>query len=53
MFIGYGQNSAAYKFLVVKSDHNVMEVNTIVETKNADFFEGVFPKKVTVEPLPR
>ncbi|CAL8169743.1 unnamed protein product [Prunus armeniaca] len=30
-----------------------MEVNTIVETKNADFFESVFPMKVIVEPVPR
>ncbi|CAB4298987.1 unnamed protein product [Prunus armeniaca] len=38
MFIEYGQNSVAYKFLVVKSDHNVIE--------------GVFPMKVTVKPVP-
>ncbi|CAL8155352.1 unnamed protein product [Prunus armeniaca] len=52
MFIGYGQNSAAYRLFVVKSDHNVIEVNTIVETKNADFFEGFFLMKVTVELVP-
>ena len=38
MFIGYAYNSAAYRFLVVKSD--VMELNTIVESKNADFFSA-------------
>lgn len=45
MFIGYAQNSVVYRFLVIKSDQNLMEVNTIVETKNATFFENVFPMK--------
>ena len=33
MFIRYADNSAAYRFLVFKSD--VLESNTIIETKNA------------------
>ncbi|XP_070030752.1 uncharacterized protein [Nicotiana sylvestris] len=33
----------AYRFLVVKGD--VLENNTIVETKNAEFFENIFPLK--------
>ena len=37
MFIGYANNSAAYRFLVLKS--YVLESNTIIETKNAKFFE--------------
>ena len=40
MFIGYASNSAAYRFLVLKSD--VLECNTIIETKNAKFFEHIF-----------
>ena len=36
MFIGYANNSVAYRFLVLKSD--VLESNTIIETKNAEFF---------------
>lgn len=36
MFIGYAEHSAAYRFLVLKSD--VLDNNTIVETKNAEFF---------------
>ena len=36
MFIGYASNSVAYRFLVLKSD--VLERNTIIETKNAEFF---------------
>ena len=41
MFIGYTSNSAAYKFLVLTSD--VLESNTIIETKNVEFFEQIFP----------
>ena len=36
MFIVYSSNNVAYRFLVLKSD--VIECNTIIETKNADFF---------------
>ena len=44
LFIGYAENSAAYRFLVLKSD--VLSCNTIVETKNVEFLENVFPLKV-------
>ncbi|CAH9068398.1 unnamed protein product [Cuscuta epithymum] len=43
IFIGYAECSAAYRFLVLKSD--VLNCNTIIETKNAEFFESVFPLK--------
>ena len=36
MFIGYANNSVAHRFLVLKSD--VLESNTIIETKNAEFY---------------
>ena len=36
LFIGYAQHSVAYRFLVLKS--NVLDCNTIIETKNAKFF---------------
>jgi len=49
MFIGYAQHSVAYRFLVTRSDNNAMEPNTIVETKNAEFFEHVFPLKTHVD----
>ena len=45
MFIRYAENSATYKFLVIKSENNLAEVNTIMETKNVDFFENIFPMK--------
>ena len=34
---------------MTRSDDNAMEVNTIVETKNAEFFEHVFPLKTHVD----
>ena len=46
MLVGYAQNSAAYRFLVLKSD--VLESNTIIETKNAEFFEHIYPLKEKV-----
>jgi len=39
------EHSVAYRFLVFKSD--VIEHNTIVETKNVEFFEHIFPLKVS------
>ena len=49
MFIGYAKNSATYKFLVTKSENNLVDVNTIIETKNVDFFENIFPMKLNGE----
>ena len=50
MFIGYANNSATYRFLVLKSD--VLECNTIIETKNAEFFAHIFPfsEKISYTP---
>ena len=45
MFIRYVENSATYRFLVVKSKNNLVEVNIIMETKNTNFFESIFPTK--------
>ena len=42
-FIGYEKNSVAYRFLVIKSENGLVEVNSIIETKNANFFENIFP----------
>jgi len=44
MFLGYIEHSVAYRFLVLKND--VIEHNTIVETKNVEFFEHIFPLKI-------
>ena len=51
MFISYAENSATYKFLVTKSENSLVDVNTIMETKNADVFENIFPMKLNGELL--
>ena len=45
VFIGYANNSSAYRFLIYKSDIPDMHVNTIVKSRNASFFEHIFPYK--------
>ena len=49
VFIGYVQNSIAYRFLVVKSD--VLEYNIIIEFYNASFFEHIFPMTNKEKPI--
>ena len=49
MFIVYVENSETYRFLVTKSENNLVDVNTIIEIKNADFFENIFPLKLNGE----
>ena len=36
LFLGYAEHSATYRFLVLNSE--IIECNTIVETKNVEFF---------------
>ena len=45
IFIGYAISSSAYRFLVHKSDIPDIHVNTIIESRNASFFENKFPSK--------
>jgi len=45
LFLGYAEHSAAYRFLVLNSE--IIKRNTIVETKNVEFFEHIFPLKVS------
>jgi len=45
IFIGYAHNSSAYRFLVHKSDNQEVQVGTVIESRNATFFEEVFPSK--------
>ena len=49
VFIGYAHNSSAYRFLIHKSEIIDMHANTIIESRNAYFFENVFPYKSTQE----
>ena len=43
IFIGYAHNSSAYRFLVHKSEIPNIHRNTIMESRNACFFEDIFP----------
>jgi hypothetical protein len=45
VFLGYAHNSAAYRFLVIKSKFPDVHVNTLTESRDATFFEEIFPMK--------
>ncbi|WVZ85747.1 hypothetical protein U9M48_032635 [Paspalum notatum var. saurae] len=45
IFLGYAHQSIAYRFLVVKSDVPDMYVDTIMESRDATFFENIFSMK--------
>src|SRR3954464_12252366 len=45
IFIGYANNSNAYRFLVYDSSIPDIQKNTIMKSRNASFFENVFPCK--------
>ena len=47
MFIGNAQNSSAYRFLVFKSDVDSVSTNTIIESRDAEFFENIYPHNPT------
>jgi hypothetical protein len=42
-FLGYACSSMAYRFLVIKSNTPEPDVNTIMELRDASFFEDIFP----------
>src|SRR3990170_6064077 len=43
--LGYAKNSVGYRFLVVKSEVPNQKVGTIMESKDATFFEDIFPMR--------
>ena len=45
VFPGYAHQSNAYRFLVAKSKVPDMHVDTIMESRDATFFENIFPMK--------
>jgi hypothetical protein len=45
IFLGYAYHSIAYRFLVVKSEVPDMHVNSLFESRDATFFENIFPVK--------
>jgi hypothetical protein len=44
-FLGYAHNSMTYRFLVIKFDTPEQNVNTIMESRDALFFEVIFPMR--------
>ena len=49
VFIGYANNSSAYQFLVYKYDIPDIQVNTVIESRDATFIEVIFPYKSALE----
>jgi len=43
--LGYAKNSVGYRFLVVKSEVPDVKVGTIMESRDATFFEDIFPMR--------
>ncbi|GJT64728.1 retrotransposon protein, putative, ty1-copia subclass, partial [Tanacetum coccineum] len=43
IIIGYAKNSSAYHFIVHDSKDPNIQKNTVMESRNASFFENVFP----------
>ncbi|GKA18023.1 retrovirus-related pol polyprotein from transposon TNT 1-94 [Tanacetum coccineum] len=43
IFIGYTKNSSACRFIVHDSKNPDIQKNTIMESRNASFFENIFP----------
>ena len=42
VFLGYAMHSVGYRFLIVKSGVPDMHVGTIMESRDATFFENIF-----------
>ena len=49
IFIGYASNSNANRFLVIHSEVNDINKNTIIESRDAIYFEDTFPFKIRIE----
>jgi hypothetical protein len=45
--LGYAHNNTAYRFLVIKSDTPRQNVNTMMESRDASFYEDIFPMRAT------
>ena len=53
MFIGLDKNNVSWRFMVIKLENNLVEVNTIMETNNVNFFESIFLLKPNGEQIQR
>ena len=45
VFLGYSVRSVGYRFLIVKSEVPDMHIGTITESRDATFFENIFPMR--------
>ena len=45
VFLGYAIHSVSYRFLIINSSVPEMAVDTIMESRDATFFENEFPMK--------
>ena len=45
VFLGYAVHSVGYRFLIINSGVLDMTVGTIMESRDATFFENEFPMK--------
>jgi hypothetical protein len=45
IFIGYAFHSIDYRFLIIKSGVPDMHVGTIMKSRDATFFEDIFPMR--------
>ena len=45
LFLGYAIHNVGYRFLIVKSGVPGMHVGTIMESRDATFFENIFPMR--------
>jgi hypothetical protein len=45
VFLGYASHGIAYRFLVMKFGVDDMSVGTIFESRDATFFEDIFPMR--------
>ncbi|GJW59316.1 hypothetical protein Tco_0106047 [Tanacetum coccineum] len=43
IFIGYAKNRSAYRFIVHDSKNPDIQKNAVMESRNASFFENIFP----------
>lgn len=48
VFLGYAHNSSAYRFLVTNSEVREISNNSIIESRDATFFEHIFPYKTRI-----
>jgi hypothetical protein len=45
IFIGYAFHNIGYRFLIIKSGVPNMHVDTIMDSRDAIFFEDIFPMR--------